>query len=84
MIDAKTAIIIALDYIKDIYSQYSDFDVEEIELSEDKTHWSITISMPDNSNRPTIAIISGINRKYKKIIIDNITQQVKGMQIRKL
>ena len=84
MLDAKTAIKIAVNYMAEIFSQYSDFEVEEIELSDDKTHWSITVSMPDNSNKPALAIISGLNRKYKKIIIDNNTHQVKGMQIRKI
>jgi len=83
MITAKEAINIALIYMADIYPNKSGFELEEVELGDNHDHWSITVSMPDNLSSP-ITVLSGSNRKYKKIIIDSASGMVKGMQIRKL
>lgn len=83
MISAKDAIHISLAYMADIFSDVTGFDVEEIELSDNGDHWSITISMPDKSNSPINILATGA-RKYKKIIVDSRTGIVKAMQIRKL
>ncbi|MGC4034779.1 MAG: hypothetical protein QM764_02385 [Chitinophagaceae bacterium] len=88
MVTAREAISHAKTAITNFYTtmETSDFLLEEVELSDDNSHWTITFSMPDKN--PTEASFArdllGNARKYKIIIIDATNGKFKAMKIRKL
>ena len=47
MIDLKTAAATAIKFVQEIYPKNTDFQVEEVEVSEDEKYWLITIGMYD-------------------------------------
>lgn len=85
MITTKQAIAIALRYIKEVYPTVTTFEVEELELADDNSHWSVTISMPDETVIGEFAkALTGYPKKYKSININAESGQVKAMKIRKI
>lgn len=85
MIDLKKAIEIALTHIKEIYPNVSNFEVEEVEISDDDSHWAITLSMPDERVKGALALsLTGYPKKYKSLNIDAKTGRVKAMKIRNI
>ena len=95
-IDVKKAIEIAMDYLKEVYSNsfffFSNVILEEIERQEYNNHgdcWFITIGFDENDNRnkglasaiDDIISPSTPKRKYKTIIID-ADGNVPAMKIR--
>jgi hypothetical protein len=87
MVDVKQAASTAADYLVNLYPQQvpSEVRLEEVELSEDESHWLITLSyiVP----RSVFADVPGIlshRREYKVFKIDAATGQVRSMKIRKL
>lgn len=86
MIDAKTAADIALKYVEDFYPNYVDFEVEEIDMTDDGNYWLITIGMqdPHNDSNKMIPIISLQRRKFKVVQINKVTKEVRKMYIRNL
>lgn len=81
MINAKEAANAAIEYLKSFYSNAKNIMLEEVELSEEKKSWSITISFenldPDDKKPSTI-----ITRIYKIFRIDNNTGHVTAMKSR--
>lgn len=45
MVDVKEAVKMAMDYLKEMYdvSAFKDVLLEEVDLSEDKKFWNVTI-----------------------------------------
>ncbi len=90
MIDVKEAAKIAIDYAKSFYPNYSDFQVEEIEKSEDARYWYITIGMDNNSVVDDNVIVNNLfgaitsKRIYKNMKIDIKTGETLSMKIRKV
>ncbi|MDI9364634.1 MAG: hypothetical protein QM541_06765 [Flavobacterium sp.] len=90
MIDVKVAAKIAIEYAKSFYPDYTDFQVEEIEKSEDNRYWYITIGMDANTsfidNLPASSLFGTIAHKriYKNMKIDIKTGETISMKIRKV
>lgn len=81
MINAKEAASAAIEYLKSFYASSKNIMLEEVELSEEKKSWSITISFenvdPEDKKPSTI-----ITRIYKIFRIDNTSGQVIAMKSR--
>ena len=81
MINAKEAADAAIEYLKSFYSSAKNIMLEEVELSEEKKSWSITISFenldPEDKKPSTI-----ITRIYKIFRIDSNLGQVTAMKSR--
>ncbi len=79
----KEAIVLAIEYLKEIYPTISDFLVEEIETK--GRLWTITISFPSLTVQGAFAnSILGSPRTYKSIEIDPQDGIVVSMKIRTL
>jgi hypothetical protein len=81
MINAKEAANVAIEYLKSFYSAAKNVMLEEVELSEEKKIWSITISFENieaSDNSPSRII----PKMYKIFRVDNISGQVTAMKSR--
>lgn len=81
MINAKEAANAAMEYLKSFYAGAENIMLEEVELSEEKKSWSVTISFetaaPETKNHASI-----ITKTYKIFRIDNTSGQVIAMKSR--
>lgn len=81
MINAKEAANAAIEYLKSFYPKAKNVMLEEVEWSEEKKNWSVTIGFENaeaDDNNP-----SNINPKIYKIFrIDNAAGQVTAMKSR--
>lgn len=85
MIDLKQASENALAFVEKIYPENGDFQVEEIETTEDGKYWLITIGMYDFKDvKGTLAALVTKPRKYKSVQIDKENGDVISMKIRKI
>jgi hypothetical protein len=78
MINAKEAAEVAMEYLKSFYAGAKNVTLEEVELSEEKKSWTVTISfeiLPEDGNPARI-----ISKVYKIFRIDNNTGQVISMK----
>lgn len=91
MITIKDAVKAAFAYISDAYSEQfvattlSDLLLEEVEQSEDKKYWLITVSIKLPMQQAKFDL--GLPRfeiKYKLIKVDSTTGNVVSMKIREL
>jgi hypothetical protein len=80
MIDVKQAVNIAVEYLKAFYPHLKQIRLEEVELSDDRNFWFITLSYPDESN---ITILPP-SKQYKIFKIDVETGEVLSMKIRQV
>lgn len=96
MIDVKTAVNAAYEYIKSIQdimgSSLPDLRLEEVELSEDKRFWLITLGfdVPKKNPKsrmdeiiPTFATVN-YQREYKLFKVNSQTGEVEAMKIREV
>ncbi|MEW6130425.1 MAG: hypothetical protein AB1757_25550 [Acidobacteriota bacterium] len=92
MIGVKEAVSIALDNLSDFYStakdQFKDILLEEVELSDDKKYWRITIGFTrpvEAANILDVALRSkSYERDYKTFEIEADSGTVRSMKIRKV
>ncbi|MEH2366055.1 hypothetical protein [Nostoc sp.] len=99
MIDVKTAVNAAYQYIKSIQdmmgSSLEDLRLEEVELSEDKDFWLIVLGfnipkkLPKNRFEDLIPIsiaptIVLYEREYKLFKVNSQTGEVEAMKIRQV
>ena len=75
MVEVKTAVKIAYDFFKELYDtrKFEDILLEEVELSEDKTIWMVTLGFYRQA--PSVNIMESIGSKkyiraYKTLQID--------------
>lgn len=81
MINAKEAANAAIEYLKSFYPKAKNVTLEEVEWSEEKKSWSVTIgfeNMDDNGENPA----NIISKTYKIFRIDNTSGQVTAMKSR--
>ncbi|OCR01902.1 hypothetical protein BCD67_05305 [Oscillatoriales cyanobacterium USR001] len=89
-IDVRAAVSAAENYLTSLQDKIGltiqDLRLEEVELSEDKTYWLITIGfnrLTDTANNPLgLPTIPHHEREYKIFKIDAETGEVKSMKIR--
>ncbi len=91
MINVKEAIVKAMEYFDLIYDdkEYSNLQLEEVELSDDSKYWLITLGyhvpLPAKSSAVARALGSAIyNREYKILKVRSDTGDVISMKIRQL
>lgn len=98
MIDVRKAVLAAQDYfnsVQDLMSQNGPLDIqdlrlEEIELSEDKKFWFVTIGydLPKSAMRnpllPEVVKMKEWERNYKIFKINADTGNVESMKIREV
>lgn len=94
MINVRPAVNAASNYllsIKDIMGNLQNMRLEEVELSEDRKYWLITLGFDipiKNKNPLGIAGLlqegNFLTRKYKLFKVKSETNEVEAMKIRKL
>lgn len=90
MIDLKTAVTSAYEYLNSIQdligNQLQDLRLEEVELSDDRKFWLITLGFeaPARTKVPLGLEIAGSHRNYKIFRINSETGEVEAMKIRKV
>ena|SRR5665213_2598289 len=85
-IDVRQAASAAAAYFKELYHTVISFSLEEVELSEDGSHWLITLSFDINAN-PGLGALMAFQpprTKFKVFKVDAKTGKVIAMKIRKL
>jgi hypothetical protein len=84
-IDARAAASAAAAYFKELYPNVTAFSLEEVELSENGTHWLITLSfdIPPTQGLGMIGFLPP-KTKFKVFKVDAKTGRVVAMKIRKL
>ena len=91
--DVRAAVRSATDYIqsfKEFLGNLENLRLEEVELSEDRKYWLITlgfdvINNSESDENPLFPIVEGAQpeRQYKLIKIDTMSGQAQSMKIRK-
>lgn len=84
MLDVKEAARKASEYFAGLYAteKFTNVQLEEVELTEDRKYWLITLSYPVG---PELAPLNfNFKRKYKVFKIDAGTGEVKSMKIRRV
>ncbi|RDC65081.1 hypothetical protein [Adhaeribacter pallidiroseus] len=84
MISVNEAANIAAEYMKGFFPNTDFIQLEEVEITDDKLYWFITLSYNEESairnvfqlNTPTVL------RKYKQFKIDSESGEVLAMKIR--
>lgn len=85
MIANKEAAQIAIEYLKNFYDDTKNLLLEEVELTEDRKSWLITLSYDSPIQQSALDIAIGKkNRDYKIFDIDSDSGLVKSMKIREL
>lgn len=85
----RQAVEIATAYVTELYSATSEqlwnLRVEEIEPDEDEGTWSVTVGWTDRSQGAGfISNIGEFGRVYKRLVIDDDSEEVLSMTIREL
>ena len=85
-IDARSAALAAADYFKELYPIVKAFSLEEVELSEDGSHWLITLSfeLMANDRLNALDVFRAPKTKFKVFKVDAKTGKVLAMKIRNL
>ena len=78
MIDVKTAVKVAADYLSSLVSAYNT-RLEEVELTEDGDYWLITLSYDTKPSPLPFEL-----RSYKQLKLNRQTGDVLAMKIRTL
>ena len=93
VIDVQKAVITAQNYFSSIGQMMGlaieDLRLEEVELSDEKKHWFITLGYTrpvDKSKNPLADLVamSSYEREYKVFKINAETGEVQSMKIREL
>ena len=95
MSDVKSAVRAARNYFSDLYENVVDVRLEEVELTDNERHWTVTLSglfppPPPTVDDPAFAtVMSGVfgaprERVYKTLTVDARTGEVQSMKIRQV
>ena len=83
-IDVKKAVELARGYLSDVLQVPAlQLLLEEVELSEDRQFWLITLSYPEPVTSPA-QLIAGANRAYKIVKLRSDTGELVSIKIRTL
>lgn len=82
MINVSLASTAAVEYLKNVFPDATQIQLEEVEITDDKRYWIITLSY-DNPDRLYSSLMNR-NRKYKIFKIDAENGEVLSMKIREL
>lgn len=90
IIDLKTVVSAAYNYLTSMQdmmgNQLQNIRLEEVELSEDKNFWLITLGfdIPVKNKTPLPVLGETTQREYKIFQVNSQTGKVEAMKIRKL
>lgn len=82
MIDVQTAAKSSAEYLKSFFPTSDQIRIEEIELSDDKKFWAITLSYILDENPNTF--LSSTHKYLKTFKIDTDSGEVLAMKIKKV
>ena len=82
MIDVKEATEIARSHLKSFFPEAEKLQLEEVELTENKSHWFITLSYEGVSNSVASSLLVGKSLRYKIFKLDAESGEVISMKIR--
>ena len=82
MIDVKEATGKAREHLKAFFPEAENVQLEEVELTEDKTLWLITLSYEGVANSVASSLLVGKSVLYKIFKLDAKTGNVLSMKIR--
>ena len=82
MIDVKEATDKAKEYLVSFFPDAENVQLEEVEITEDKAHWFVTISYEGVSNSVASSLLVGKTVLYKIFKIDAQLGEVISMKIR--
>jgi len=82
MINVKEATDKAKEYLVSFFPDAEQVQLEEVELSEDKSHWLITLSYEGVSASVASSMLVGKSVLYKVFKLDAESGEVLSMKIR--
>ena len=82
MINVKEATDKAKEYLVSFFPDAENVQLEEVEMTEDKAHWFVTISYEGISNSVASSLLVGKTVLYKIFQIDAKKGEVISMKIR--
>ncbi len=82
MIDVKQATTTAREYLVSFFQEAEKAQLEEVELTNDKAHWFITLSYEGVSNSVASSLLVGKSVRYKIFKLDAENGEVISMKIR--
>ncbi len=82
MINVKEATDKAKEYLTSFFPDAENLQLEEVEQSQDKAHWLVTVSYEGISNSVASSLLVGKTVLYKIFKIDAKNGEVVSMKIR--
>jgi hypothetical protein len=82
MIDVTEATNKAKAYLSSFFPDAEKVQLEEVELTDDKTHWLITLSYEGVSNSVASSLLVGKSLRYKIFKMEAESGEVISMKIR--
>ena len=81
MIDVKEASNKAIEYLVSFFPEAEKVQLEEVELTNDKAHWFITLSYEGVSNSVASSLLVGKSVRYKIFKLEDDSGGVIAMKI---
>ncbi len=82
MINVKEATAKAKEYLNTFFPEAERVQLEEVELTDDKAYWFITLSYEGVSNSVASSLLVGKSVRYKLFKLDAESGEVISMKIR--
>ena len=82
MIDVKEATQKVKEYLVSFFPEAEKVQLEEVELTDDKSHWYITLSYEGMSHSVASSLLVGKSVRYKIFKLDADSGEVISMKIR--
>ena len=82
MIDVKEATQKVKEYLVSFFPDAEKVQLEEVELTDDKSHWYISLSYEGMSHSVASSLLVGKSVRYKIFKLDAETGEVVSMKIR--
>ncbi len=82
MINVTEATIKAKEYLLSFFPEAENVQLEEVELTNDKAHWLITLSYEGVSNTVASSLLVGKSLRYKLFKLEAESGEVISMKIR--
>lgn len=82
MIKVQEAVEKAKAHLNSFFPESENIQLEEVELTEKKTHWLITLSYEGVSNSVASSLLVGKSVRYKVFKLDAKEGEVVSMKIR--
>jgi hypothetical protein len=82
MINVKEATGKATEYLRTFFPDVEKVQLEEVELTDDRAYWFITLSYEGVSNSVASSLLVGKSVRYKLFKLDAETGEVISMKIR--